>query len=60
VVWVRAFDGWKEMEVAIGEVEESVNEVFVDRVGIDGLLEVRRSQVVILVVVGVVVGDDEF
>jgi hypothetical protein len=60
VVWVRTFDGWKEMEVAIGEVKESVNEVFVDQVGVDGLLEVRRGRVVILVVVGVVVGDDEF
>jgi hypothetical protein len=48
------------MEVAIGEVKESVNEVFVDRVGVDGLLEVRRSRVIILVVGGVVVGDDEF
>jgi hypothetical protein len=51
------------MEVAIGEVEESINEVFMDRVGVDGLLEVVGGRVVILVVVVVVVvvvGDDEF
>jgi hypothetical protein len=33
---------------------------FVNRVGVDGLLEARRSRAVVFVVVVVVVGDDEF
>jgi hypothetical protein len=55
VIGVQAFDGEEELQIAVGQVEESVEEFFVDGVGVDGLMLVRSG-----IVGGVVVVDYEF